>query len=99
MRIVASILVALVLVMVNMDVALNDTGIDVSVQEALAACLGCSSCFGWQGSCEDENYSHYCGMIIPAGCSTCFPTYCYRQCFDGPCGGSGGGGEGGEHPE
>ena len=96
MRVVASIIVALVLVMVNMEVALNDTGIDVSVQEALAACFGCSSCFGWQGTCETTVHPYYCGAIQPAGCPLCIPTACYR---DGSGDGGGGGGGGIDHPE
>lgn len=26
-------------------------------------CGGCSSCFGWGGSCSENRLAHYCGMI------------------------------------
>ena len=96
MRLVAAILVALVLVMMNMEVAVSDTSvIDITVQEALAACTGCSTCFAWQGTCEAANQPYPCGAIQRAGCPGCPIIFCNR---DGS--GDGGGPDGGdEHPE
>ncbi len=41
---------------------------------------GCSGCFGWGGSCKNQDLPHYCGTL--QGSDGSFTT-CYRQCFDG----------------
>ena len=63
MKAVVALLFAAFLLVLNVEVSWEDREIGFSVQEALAACTGCSTCFGWGGSCADAKYPLYCGMI------------------------------------
>lgn len=85
MKIVSAILVAAFLLVLTVEISWEEREIGFSVQEALAACTGCNTCFGWNGSCyAASDGPYYCGMIY--GEQSGYVT-CYRPCFDGTCGG------------
>ncbi|SHK57470.1 hypothetical protein [Rhodothermus profundi] len=73
--IVASLVAALLLVL-SVEISWEEREIGFSVQEALAACTGCSTCFG--ETCCKEIDRYYCGMIYSEQSGY---VRCYRPCF------------------
>jgi len=67
MKRIASIIIASFVMLLCLDVAFQDHTIEET-------CGGCSDCFGWGGTCHDENDNHYCGMIYSeeSGYVTCY---------------------------